>query len=543
MAERGVASSRYGLENHGITNVNDIFWNLPTSRLYEEAIRRREGLVAHLGPLVVRTGHHTGRSANDKFLVQEPSTDEADIWWGEVNRPFDSGRFDNLHARLLAYLQGRDLYVQDCWAGADSDHRIGVRVITENAWHSLFARNMFLNPYQVLDDPAARALEDFVPDFTVIDTPRFHAIPAVDDTNSEAYVLVHLAKKLILIGGTSYGGEIKKSIFTVLNYLLPRKGVLSMHCSANQGEDGDVALFFGLSGTGKTTLSSSPDRYLVGDDEHGWSDSGIFNFEGGCYAKVIRLSEEKEPEIYRTTRRFGTILENVMIDAATRRIDLDDSTLTENTRAAYPITHLRKIVPEYYVGHPNNIFFLTADAFGVMPPISKLTPEQAMYHFLSGYTAKVAGTEKGLGDEPQATFSACFGAPFLPLHPSTYAELLAQKMKKHNTNVWLVNTGWTGGPYGVGHRMDLPYTRATIRAALTGKLAGIETEPDPIFGVHVPVRCPDVPQEVLRPRNTWEDTDAYDQQAKELAGMFHEHFEKYAAEVDQSVIDAGPKSG
>lgn len=542
MAERGVIGSQYGLENHGITNVNDIFWNLPTSRLYEEAIRRREGLIAHLGPLVVRTGHHTGRSPNDKFIVHEPSTAD-DIWWGDVNRPFDPERFDNLYARLLAYLQGRDLYVQDCWAGADPEYRIGVRVISEYAWHNLFARNMFLNVYQLLHKPAAKELQEFVPDFTVIDTPRFHAMPSVDGTNSEAYIIVNFAKKLVLIGGTSYGGEIKKSIFTILNYLLPLQEVLSMHCSANQGEDGDVALFFGLSGTGKTTLSSSPDRYLIGDDEHGWSEQGVFNFEGGCYAKVIRLSRKKEPEIYQTTRRFGTILENVMIDAQTRRVDLDNDTLTENTRAAYPITHLDKIIPEYRAGHPQNIFFLTADAFGVMPPISKLTPEQAMYHFLSGYTAKVAGTEKGLGDEPQATFSACFGAPFLPLHPSSYAELLAKKMKQHNTNVWLVNTGWTGGPYGTGHRMDLPYTRAMIRAALSGTLADMPTELDPVFGLHVPTHCPDVPDEVLQPRNTWEDKEAYDRQARQLAGMFGDHFAQYADRVDQSVIDAGPQVG
>lgn len=542
MADRGLAGSKYGLEHHGITNVNDVFWNLPTSSLYEEAIRRREGLVAHLGPIVVRTGHHTGRSPNDKFIVREPPTED-NIWWGDVNRPFDPERFDNLYARLLAYLQGRDLYVQDCWAGADPEYRIGVRVVSEYAWHSLFARNMFLNVYQVLKEPAPAELEEFVPDFTVIDTPRFHAIPSVDDTNSEAYIIVNFAKKLVIIGGTSYGGEIKKSIFTILNYLLPLQGVLSMHCSANQGADGDVALFFGLSGTGKTTLSSSPDRHLIGDDEHGWSEDGIFNFEGGCYAKVIRLSKEKEPEIYQTTRRFGTILENVMIDAQTRRVDLDNDTLTENTRAAYPITHLDKIIPEYRSGHPQNIFFLSADAFGVMPPISKLTPEQAMYHFLSGYTAKVAGTEKGLGEEPQATFSACFGAPFLPLHPSAYAGLLAKKMKQHNTDVWLVNTGWTGGPYGTGHRMDLPYTRAMIRAALSGTLADTPTEPDPIFGVHVPTRCPDVPDEVLRPRNTWEDKEAYDRQAKKLASMFHEHFEQFADRVDQDVLDAGPQVG
>ncbi|MFQ5855461.1 MAG: phosphoenolpyruvate carboxykinase (ATP) [Anaerolineae bacterium] len=541
MADHGSAGSHYALENYGIMNINDVYWNLPTSRLYEEVVRRREGLIAHLGPLVVRTGHHTGRSPKDKFIVRDPST-EQHIWWGDVNRPFDPHRFDRLYDRLLAYLQGKDVYVQDCWASADPEYRITIRVITEYAWHSLFARNMFLNAYEVFQKPVADELEGVVPDFTVIDTPRFHAVPSLDGTNSEVYIIVNFAKRVVIIGGTSYGGEIKKSVFTILNYLLPMKNVVSMHCSANQGPDGDVALFFGLSGTGKTTLSSDPGRYLIGDDEHGWSERGIFNFEGGCYAKVIRLSKENEPEIYQTTRRFGTIMENVMVDTQTRRLNLDDDTLTENTRAVYPITHLDKIVREGTAEHPQNIFFLTADAFGVMPPVSILTPEQAIYHFLSGYTAKVAGTEKGLGDEPQATFSACFGAPFLPLHPSIYAELLAKKMKQHKTNVWLVNTGWTGGPYGVGHRMELPYTRAMIRAALSGTLADIPTEPDPIFGVHVPVRCPGVPDEVLQPRNTWADGEAYNRQARRLAGMFHEYFAQFADRVDQKVIDAGPRA-
>lgn len=539
MANRGIKGT-YGLENHGITNTGDVFWNLPTSRLYEEAVRRREGLIAHLGPFVVRTGHHTGRSVRDKFIVQESSSEE-DIWWGAINQAIAPENFDALYHQLMAYLQGRDLYVQDCWVGADPAYRYGVRVITEYAWHNLFARNLFLNVYQVTDDPASPELAQFVPDFTVIDTPRFHAMPEVHETNSEVYVIVNFAKRVVIIGGTSYAGEIKKSIFTILNYLLPKQGVLSMHCSANQGEGGDVALFFGLSGTGKTTLSSSPDRYLIGDDEHGWSENGIFNFEGGCYAKAIHLSKEKEPEIYSTTRRFGTVLENVMIDAETRRLDLDDDTLTENTRAAYPITHLEKIVPEYRSGHPRNIFFLTADAFGVMPPISKLTPDQAMYHFLSGYTAKVAGTEKGLGSEPQATFSACFGAPFLPLHPSRYARLLAEKMTAHNTNVWLLNTGWTGGPYGVGHRMELAYTRAMVRAALEGALDDVETVQEPVFGLHLPTRVPNVPSEVLMPRETWQDTDAYDAKARELADRFRENFVQFEDNVPQAVIAAGPQ--
>jgi phosphoenolpyruvate carboxykinase (ATP) len=532
MQEHGTRYSNHGLEHHGIVNVNDVYWNLPTSALYEEAVRRREGLIAHLGPLVVRTGHHTGRSPNDKFIVREASSQD-DVWWGNVNRPFDSDRFERLYARLLAYLQLKDVFVQDCFAGADMEYRIPIRVITEYAWHSLFARNMFI---RALPDQYA----DFVPEFTIIDTPRFHAVPSMDGTNSEAYIIVHFGQKLVIIGGTSYGGEIKKSVFTILNYLLPLEHVLSMHCSANVGEDGDVALFFGLSGTGKTTLSADPRRHLIGDDEHGWSERGIFNFEGGCYAKVIYLSAEAEPEIYETTRRFGTILENVAIETATRRIDLDDDTLTENTRAAYPVTHLPQIVRNGMAGHPANIIFLTADAFGVMPPIAKLTPQQAMYHFLAGYTAKVAGTERGVV-EPQATFSTCFGAPFMALHPTVYAKLLGEKIEKHQVQCWLVNTGWTGGPYGVGRRMKIAYTRAMVKAALNGELEGAGFEPDPIFGVHVPAACCDVPDEVLRPRNTWADKTAYDRQARKLARMFADNFRQFEDMVTEEVRAAGPK--
>jgi phosphoenolpyruvate carboxykinase (ATP) len=532
MQEHGTQYSTYGLDHHGIVNVNDVYWNLPTSALYEEAVRRREGLIAHLGPLVVRTGHHTGRSPNDKFIVREASSQDA-IWWGNVNRPFDPERFERLYARLLAYLQLKDVFVQDCFASADTEYRIPIRVITEYAWHSLFARNMFI---QASPDQYA----DFVPEFTIIDTPRFHAVPSMDGTQSEVYIIVHFGQKLVVIGGTSYGGEIKKSVFTILNYLLPLEHVLSMHCSANVGEDGDVALFFGLSGTGKTTLSADPRRHLIGDDEHGWSERGIFNFEGGCYAKVIHLSAEAEPEIYQTTRRFGTILENVAIETATRRIDLDDDTLTENTRAAYPVTHLPQIVRNGMAGHPANIIFLTADAFGVMPPIAKLTPQQAMYHFLAGYTAKVAGTEKGVV-EPQATFSTCFGAPFMALHPTIYAKLLGEKIEKHQVQCWLVNTGWTGGPYGVGHRMKIAYTRAMVNAALNGDLEGASFEPDPIFGVYVPAACCDVPDEVLRPRNTWTDKTAYDGQARKLARMFAANFRQFEDMVTEEVRAAGPK--
>ncbi len=520
-----------GAGMQGLRNLKNVYWTLPTTALYEQALQRHEGILAHLGPLVVRTGQHTGRSANDKFTVDEPENTD-NIWWGKINRPFDPERFDELHRRMASYLQSKDIFVQDCWAGSDPDYRMPVRIITEFAWHSLFARNMFVQATE-------EELDDFEPEFTVIDCPGFHAIADVDHTNSDVFILLNLAEKLVLIGGTSYGGEIKKSIFTVMNYYLPFKGVMPMHCSANYGPNGDAALFFGLSATGKTTLSADPNRTLIGDDEHGWSDNGIFNFEGGCYAKMIRLSEEDEPEIYETTRRFGTILENVMIDIETRRLDLDDNTLTENTRGAYPISHIENATRDGQGGHPQNIIFLTADAFGVMPPISKLTPEQAMYHFISGYTAKVAGTEKGV-TEPQATFSACFGAPFMPRHPTVYAELLGDKIEKHNVNCWLINTGWSGGPYGVGSRMKIKYTRAMLNAALDGKLDNVEYVTDPNFGVAVPTSCPDVPAEVLVPKNTWDDPDAYDKQAEKLVGMFQKNFEQYQEDVPEEIVNAGP---
>jgi phosphoenolpyruvate carboxykinase (ATP) len=534
MTEHGHRRSHYDLENHGIKNVADIYWNLPTPALYEEAVRRREGAIAHLGPLVVRTGHHTGRSPNDKFIVREPSSEDK-IWWGKVNRPFESERFDALYHRLLAYLQMKDVFVQDCFVGADPQYQVPIRIITETAWHSLFARNIFIQA-------TPEQLERHVPEFTVIDTPRFHAMPALDGTQSEVFITVNFGQKLVLIGGTSYAGEIKKSVFTIMNYLLPLGQVLSMHCSANVGMRGDVALFFGLSGTGKTALSADPERSLIGDDEHGWSDRGVFNFEGGCYAKVIRLSRQAEPQIYETTRRFGTILENVAFDTRTRRLDLDDESLTENTRAAYPISQIPNTIRPGLGGHPKNIIFLTADAFGIVPPIAHLTPAQAMYHFLSGYTAKVAGTEKGV-TEPQATFSACFGAPFMALHPSVYARLLGEKIDRHKVKVWLVNTGWSGGPYGVGQRMKIAYTRAIVRAALNGALDDVPTEVDPVFGVHVPVACPDVPVEVLKPRNTWRDPATYDEQAAKLAAMFISNFEQFAGQVSAEVRAAGPQAG
>jgi phosphoenolpyruvate carboxykinase (ATP) len=435
---------------------------------------------------------------------------------------------------MCAFFQGRDVFVQNLYAGADPRFRIPVRVITEHAWHNLFARNLLLCP----DIPV---IHDSPETFTIIDSPRFHALPEVDGTNSEVFIVLDFAKRLCLIGGTTYAGEIKKSVFTVLNYLLPGMDALPMHCSANVGAGGDTALFFGLSGTGKTTLSADPERGLIGDDEHGWSENGIFNFEGGCYAKVIRLSAEAEPDIYQTTKMFGTVLENVIIDSTTRRIDLNDGVLTENTRAAYPLSQIRNHVPSGLGSHPKNVVMLTCDAFGVMPPIAKLTPEQAMYHFLSGYTAKVAGTEKGVGSEPQTTFSTCFGAPFMPLAPTVYAKLLGDRIARHTTDTWLVNTGWSGGPFGIGSRMKIAYTRAMIRAALTGRLNGVKTTTDPVFGLHVPETCPDVPAGILNPRQTWADKAAYDAKAAELAVKFKKNFEQFAADASEAVRAAGPR--
>ncbi|MDR7517986.1 MAG: phosphoenolpyruvate carboxykinase [Armatimonadota bacterium] len=529
--EEGIRS-RTGLEVHGI-HPEMVGWNLTTPALYEHAVRRREGLIAEGGPLVVRTGHHTGRSPQDKFIVREPSSEER-IWWGKHNRPTTPEAFETLHRRLLAYLQGKELFVQDVFVGADPRYRQRVRVITEYAWHSLFARTMFIVP-------DGEALAQHTPEFTIIDAPRFHADPETDGTRSEVFILMHLARKLVLIGGTSYAGEIKKSVFTLMNYLLPLQDVLPMHCSANVGPSGEVALFFGLSGTGKTTLSSDPERTLIGDDEHGWSDTGIFNFEGGCYAKTIRLSREGEPEIYQTTRMFGTVLENVAIDPVTRRLDLDDDSLTENTRAAYPLSFIPNASPTGLAGHPRAVVFLTADAFGVMPPIARLSADQAMYHFLAGYTAKVAGTEKGV-TEPQATFSPCFGAPFMAQRPSVYAGMLGERIARHGTSVWLINTGWTGGPYGEGQRIRLSDTRAMVRAALSGALDGVPTVRDPIFGVQVPTHVPDVPPEILQPRATWRDPAKYDATARRLARMFADAFEEFAPHVSASVRVAAPRA-
>jgi phosphoenolpyruvate carboxykinase (ATP) len=518
----------------GLTNVGTVYHNLSTPALYEESIRRGEGSVGHLGPFVVSTGKYTGRSADDKFVVREPSS-EAEVWWGPINRPFEPADFDTVVFGLRSYLQNKDVFVQDCYAGADPEYRIKVRVITEHAWHNLFARTMFLREF----DPVV--LADFVPDWTVLHCPGFQADPDHLRTRSEAFILLNFDAHMVVIGGTSYAGEIKKSIFTVMNYLLPRQGVLSLHSSANVGPNGDTAVFFGLSGTGKTTLSTEADRALIGDDELGWSDRGVFNFEGGCYAKMIRLSDEAEPEIYQTTRRFGTILENVTIDPDTRRLDLDVAD-TENTRGAYPITHLDNIAEGSMAGHPRNIFMLTADAFGVLPPISRLTPEQAKYHFISGYTAKVAGTERGV-KEPKATFSACFGAPFMPLHPTVYAELLGKKIAEHDVKVWLVNTGWTGGPYGVGERFKIAHSRAVIRAAISGALDDVSFGTDPVFGLAVPETCPGIPAELLSPRGTWSDPAAYDAKARELAGLFTANFAQFADEAGPEVAAAGPPTG
>jgi phosphoenolpyruvate carboxykinase (ATP) len=481
---------------------------------------------------VCRTGAHTGRSPNDKFVVREPSS-EAHVAWGKVNRPVEPAQFEALKRDMLAHLEGRDLYVQDLFAGADPAYRLPVRFIQELAWQNLFVRNLFIVP-------APADLAAFAPRFTVITAPSFKASPDRHGTRSEVAIVLNLGTREVLIAGTSYAGENKKSIFTVLNYLLPLQGVLSMHCSANIGARGDTALFFGLSGTGKTTLSSDPERRLIGDDEHGWSDRGVFNFEGGCYAKMIRLSAEAEPQIYATTRRFGTVLENVTVDADHRTLDLDDASLTENTRGAYPIEFIDNAVASGIGGHPENVVMLTADAFGVLPPIARLSAEAAMYHFLSGYTAKVAGTEKGVKD-PSATFSTCFGAPFLPLNPNVYARGLGERIARHTARVWLVNTGWTGGPFGVGRRMSIAHTRAMITAALSGGLNDAQYQRHPVFNLEMPRSCPGVPAEVLDPRGTWRDTAAYDVQAKKLATMFADNFTAFEGDVDRAVIDAGPR--
>jgi phosphoenolpyruvate carboxykinase (ATP) len=532
--QAGAVRSDFGLANHGLTNLHQVYWNLPTEALYEEAIFRGEARLTRQGPLVVNTGKHTGRSAGDKFVVREASSEEH-VWWGQYNRPFAPAKFDELLSRLQGYLQGRDVFVQDCYAGADPDYRLPIRIIAEYAWHSMFARNMFLLP-ETNDD-----CRRHVPEFTIIAAPGFKGVQQIDQTASETFIVLNFDQRLAIIGNTAYGGEIKKTIFTVLNYLLPLQNVMPMHCSANVGKGGDVALFFGLSGTGKTTLSADPTRGLIGDDEHGWSDSGVFNFEGGCYAKVIQLSPTAEPQIYATTRMFGTLLENVVFDPVTRLIDLDSELITENTRASYPLEYISNALPEKRAGHPKNIVFLTCDAQGVMPPIARLGPEQALYQFISGYTSKVAGTEAGLGREPQLTFSACFGGPFMVHHPYFYADLLKKKMLRYGVNVWLVNTGWVGGQYGVGKRISIRHTRALLNTALSGGLNDVPYKQDPIFGFAVPQKCEGVPDSVLNPSESWGDKAAYMNRYKQLAGRFVENFRKFESGCPPEVVAAGPK--
>ncbi len=526
----GIRPSRYGLIQHGIRNIDTAYWNLGTAQLLERAVRRHEGLFARGGSFVVRTGQFTGRSPRDKFIVRDETT-ESTVQWGPVNQPMTPAMFDRLYAKMLAYWQGHDLFVQDCYAGADPRHTLPIRVVTQYAWHALFARQLFVRP-----DPLRT--HEHVPEFTLFFAPRLQAAPSEDGTNSETCIVINFTKKAVLICGTSYAGEMKKAVFTILNYLLPGAGILPMHCSCNAGAGGDVALFFGLSGTGKTTLSADPNRRLIGDDEHGWSDDGVFNFEGGCYAKCIRLSRENEPQIWNAIR-FGTVLENVAIDSETRLLDLDSSAFTENTRAAYPLKYIDRAVIPSVGGHPANIILLTADAFGVLPPIARLTPEQAMYHFLSGYTAKVAGTERGLGSAPAATFSACFGAPFLPRPAARYAAMLGDKLRRHQVKCWLLNTGWVGGPYGAGERMRLPYTRAMLTAAIEGQLDRVPAEPHPFFRVMVPKACPGVPAEFLDARGMWADKDAYDRAALDLSARFSRNFEQFA-DLDPEVLAAGP---
>ena len=522
-----------GLSRQGLAPSGRVQWNLVAPELVEAAIRRNEGVLADMGPFVAVTSPHTGRSPNDKFVVREASS-EADVDWGKVNQPISAEQYATLKADVKAYLNDLDeLFVQDLYCGADPSSRLSVRYVLPNAWHANFVRNMFIRP--MVDE-----LASFAPNFTVLHAPEYQADPARHGTRTGTFIVLNLAEHTILIGGTRYAGELKKAMFTVMNYLLPKRGVLSMHCSANIGEAGDTALFFGLSGTGKTTLSADPARGLIGDDEHGWAPDGTFNFEGGCYAKAINLSAEGEPDIYATTQMFGTVLENVVLNQPSRSVDFANQSITENTRASYPLHYIKNHVPSGRGGHPKNVVFLTADAFGVLPPIAKLSPEQAMYYFLSGYTAKVAGTERGV-TEPQATFSACFGAVFLVWHPTKYATMLGELLRTHGAQVWLVNTGWSGGAYGVGKRMKLAHTRAMVHAALDGRLQGAATTTDPIFGLQMPTSIEGVPSEVLNPRSTWSDGAAYDAQARKLASMFRENITKFGDAVQADILAAGPQ--
>ena len=532
--EAQALKSDYGLDNHGLSNLRLAYWNLPTEALYEEITFRREARITRMGPIVANTGKHTARSATDKFVVREAST-EGHIWWGEYNRPFSTEKFNDLYNRLQGFLQGRDVFVQDCYAGADPAYLMPIRIITELALHSHFARNMFILP------ETREEYRRHIPDFTILCVPSFKGIPQIDGTPANTFIVLNFAARMCIIGNTAYAGEIKKSVFTILNYLLPLDGVMPMHCSANIGSGGDSAIFFGLSGTGKTTLSADPQRRLIGDDEHGWSDEGVFNFEGGCYAKVIQLSAAAEPQIYACTRKFGTILENVAFDPVTRIIDLDDESITENTRASYPLDYIANAVPEKLGGHPKNIILLTCDASGVMPPIAKLTPDQALYQFISGYTSKIAGTEVGLGKEPEMTFSTCFGAPFMVHHPSFYADLLKRKILKYDVHCWLVNTGWIGGPYGIGKRISIRYTRALLNAALGARLLDVKFTTDPVFGFSVPQSCDDVPSHVLNPGDSWPDKAAYMHRYRELASRYIENFKKFEDGCPPEIRNAGPR--
>jgi phosphoenolpyruvate carboxykinase (ATP) len=527
-----VRESSVGLSRQGLTPRGEVHWNLIAPELFQAAARRSEGEFADMGPFVAVTTPHTGRSPNDKFVVKEPSS-EKDVDWGTVNQTQSADKYKLLLDDVREYLnEAPELFVEDLYCGADPSYRLSVRYVSPNAWHMAFVRNMFIRP-ELSDLPT------FDPNFTVLHAPEFQADPVRHGTRSGTFIVLNLAERTILIGGTRYAGELKKAMFAVMNYLLPKQGVLSMHCSANSGKSGDTALFFGLSGTGKTTLSTAANRGLIGDDEHGWSENGVFNFEGGCYAKVINLSPESEPDIYRTTQMFGTVLENVVLDPATKKVRFADQSITENTRASYPLDYIKHHVEGGRGGHPKNVVFLTADAFGVLPPIARLTPQQAMYYFLSGYTAKVAGTERGV-KEPQPTFSACFGAAFLVWHPTKYARMLGELLRKHESKVWLINTGWSGGPYGTGKRIELEYTRAIVNAALMGELDNVKTQKDPVFGLAIPTEIKGVPAKVLNPRETWPDPAAYDAQAKKLAGMFRENFEKFGT-VDAATKNAGPK--
>ncbi len=532
--QAGELASDFKLSNHGLEHLDRVYWNLPDSALIEEAVFRNEGHLVRGGAFLVNTGKWSARAAADKYIVREPENEDR-IWWGEYNRPASQGSFNSVLGRLQAFLQGEEVWVQDCYVGADPEYRMPIRIITTKAWHSLFARNMFITI------PNQDELKRHVPEFTVIAAPSFKVDPRVDGTRTDTAIMLNFAARLGLIANTGYGGEIKKSVFTIMNYLMPLRGVMAMHCSANVGAEGDVALFFGLSGTGKTTLSADPKRNLIGDDEHGWSDDGVFNFEGGCYAKVIRLSAEHEPQIYATTHQFGTILENVVWDPASRRIDLDDDRNTENTRASYPIGMIPNVIQDGYVHtHPRNVIFLTCDASGVLPPIARLNPEQAMYHFISGYTSKIAGTEIGLGIEPQITFSACFGAPFMVHHPFFYAKLLSEKMQMHDCACWLVNTGWVGGRFGVGKRISIRHTRNLLNAALDGELASVKYRKDKLFGFEVPLSCPGVPEDVLEPSNAWGNKDEYWKTYDGLAARYIENFKLYMEGCPPEVAAAGP---